>query len=384
MPIGARREYLKAIWERYRNAGKSQKRHILDEFCANCGYSRKYAIRILNGRTSNRIHRSGPKPSYLDCLVDLEQIWDLMGQINSKKMKAAMPLWLPYLGVTDRVRDLLLRISPSTIDRLLRPLRTRVLGKGLSTTRSVGWVKSKIPIKLLDGEVRIPGYMEADTVAHCGNSIAGEYANSLTMTDLFSSWTEVRASWTKNSKGLVQQGRSIEEKIPFTLVGVASDNGSEFMNSVFYSWLRQREVPVNFVRRRAYKKNDNAHVEQKNWTHVRQLFGYERLDDERLVPLMNEIYQAYWCPLWNLFTPVMKLQAKERFGGSIKKYYDQPKTPAQRLLECPLVSDADKAKIKEMLSSKNPVDLKRRLDQKLKEFFELVDERVRQRRLTGS
>lgn len=132
------------------------------------------------------------------------------------------------------------------------------------------------------------------------------------------------------------------------------------------------------------QKNDNAHVEQKNWTHVRELFGYERFDDPKLVPMMNEIYQAYWCPLQNYFTPSMKLIAKERIGGAIKKHYDKPKTPAQRLLDCSLVPNSDKARIGTEIHSRNPIDLKNRLDQKLKEFFQCVDEIKRSQRNTGS
>lgn len=384
MPIAARRAYLEAIWSRYRNARKSAKKHILDEFCATCGYSRKHAIRILNRPLGSREKRPGPQPKYLEALPALRELWMLMGQICSKKMRAALPLWLPFYKASDRVAALLLRMSASTIDRLLKAHRERVRGKGLSTTRSAGWVKAKIPLKLLEGEVKVPGYMEMDTVAHCGNSTAGEYVNSLTATDLFSGWTELRATWTKQAEGIVGAGKKIEERLPFAMVGVASDNGSEFLNDDFYQWLTKREAPVNFVRRRPYKKNDNAHVEQKNWTHVRQLFGYERFEDPELAVMMNEIYQAYWCPLWNLFTPVLKLKAKERIGGQIRKHYDEPKTPAQRLLESPLVPHADKARIMAMLACKNPIDLKRRLDQRLKEFFEIVDKKKRERRSTGS
>ena len=381
MPIELHRAYLDEIKERYRNGAKKQKTKILDEFCAVCGYERKYATRILNGSRQSRRRRPGPQSRYLEALPALRELWDLMGQICSKKMRAAMPLWLPFYGASDRINKILLAISPSTIDRLLRAHRAP-LRKGMSSTRPSSWVKSKIPLKLLDGEAKVPGYMEVDTVVHCGNSMAGEYANSLTMTDLYSGWTELRASWTKESSRIVEQARKAEERLPFDLVGVASDNGTEFLNSEFYAWLRDRDAPINFVRRRPYKKNDNAHVEQKNWTHVRQLFGYERFDSPELAPVMNEIYQAYWCPLWNLFTPVMKLKAKERVGGSVKKHYDDPKTPAQRLLECPLVPRESKAKIMAMMAGKNPIDLKRRLDAKLKEFFRLVDER--KRRSSGS
>lgn len=383
MPIEIRRAYLSEIRLRYKNSTKKQKTLILNEFCLNCRYNRKYAIRILKGEITPHTKRPGPKPRYSEALPALKELWMLMGQMCSKKMKAALRLWLPFYKPTKRVEELLLRMSAATIDRLLRPVRAP-LGKGLSTTRPAAALKSKIPIKLLDGDVTMPGYLESDTVAHCGSSVAGEYANSLTVTDLFSGWTENRAMFAKSSEQVVGKVTEIEGKLPFAIIGFASDNGSEFINEELHRYLTQRQAPINFVRRRAYKKNDNAHVEQKNYTHVRQLFGYERLEDKELVGMMNEIYRAYWNPLLNFFTPVMKLNKKERIGGRIKKSYDSPRTPYQRLMESPFVPLADKAKLSDAYRTKNPIYLRQQLDLKLKEFFEKVDEAKVQRRTTGS
>lgn len=383
MPIEMRRAYLSEIRLRYRNSTKKEKTQILNEFCQICHYSRKYAIRILKGEITPRSQRPGPKPRYREVLDSLKELWLLMGQMCSKKMKAALPLWLPFYRTTERTKELLLKMSASTIDRLLRPVRTP-LGKGLGTTRPNAALKAKIPIKLLDHDVTMPGYIESDTVAHCGNTTAGEYVNSLTMTDLFSGWTDNRAVFGKHAETIVAKVQAIEERLPFSLIGFASDNGSEFINEELHRYLKRRPAPVNFVRRRAYRKNDNAHVEQKNWTHVRQLFGYERLEDKELVGLMNEIYQAYWNPLLNFFTPVMKLQSKERIGGRIRKRYDQPKTPYQRLMDSPFVPKEEKAKLHDAYRTKNPIYLRRELDIKLKEFFKLVDQYKVQRRTTGS
>jgi hypothetical protein len=305
----------------------------------------------------------------------------MMDQVCSKKLKLALPLWLPHYPVQNFVKELLLKISPSTIDRILKPTR-EPLRKGLSTTRA-SLIKSRIPLKLLEGDVTIPGYVEADTVAHCGNSIAGEYANSLTVTDLCSGWTENRAAWTKAAEGITEQFKDIEDRLPFDLIGVATDNGTEFLNDTLYNYMKLREAPINMVRRRPYKKNDNAHVEQKNWTHVRRLYGYDRFENEELIPLMNEIYRAYWNPLQNYFIPNMKLVSKERIGGRIKKKYDVPKTPAQRLLLNEYISTAQKAKIRETFESKNPIYLKKEMDKKLKIFFDKVDEYKRLKRITA-
>jgi len=300
----------------------------------------------------------------------------------SKKMVVAFVDWLPFYSAKDEVNRLLLQMSASTIDRLLRPYRSP-LQRGISATRP-SLIKNRIPLKLLDGDITMPGYMESDTVAHCGNSLSGDFGNTLTMTDLCSGWTENRAVWTKTADKMVSQMKDVEGRLPFPLIGVASDNGSEFLNELVLGYLRNREVPVNYVRRRPYKKNDNAHVEQKNWTHVRQLFGYDRIDDPILIPLMNEIYKAYWNPLQNYFTPVLKLKSKERIGGRVKKIYDTPKTPYKRLLENTYVQESEKSKMKDAYHTKNPIYLKKEMDKKLKEFFKLVDDIKIRNRSTGS
>jgi hypothetical protein len=202
--------------------------------------------------------------------------------------------------------------------------------------------KNKIPIKLLDADVTGPGFIEADTVAHCGTSMAGVFVNTLTMTDIFSGWTELRAVWGKQSDAVLDGIKTIEETLPFKIKGFASDNGNEFLNNDLWTYFTQRENKIEFVRRRPYKKNDNAHVEQKNWTHVRQLLGYDRLDQQWDVNYINDIYVNYWLILWNYFTPVMKLKSKTRIGGKIIKQYDEPKTPFERLLESPSLSQEEK------------------------------------------
>jgi hypothetical protein len=375
MPIELRRAYLDTIRARYKNALKKQKGAILSEFCVNCNYSRKYAIRILNGRIQPRVHKSGPKPVYGGIIAKhLAAIWEGTGRMCSKKLKAALPLWLPFCpGIDEPTRRLLSRISRSSIDRLLKSYRCRPKnGKGLTTTRP-SLFRHSIPIKLLDSEVRKPGYIEADTVAHCGNEIAGAYAHSLTMTDLASGWTENRTIWTKDSGAVVDRIAEIEKRLPFPVFGFACDNGTEFLNEKLYFHWTKRENPVDFVRRRPYRKNDSAHVEQKNYTHVRQLFGYERFNHGELVPLMNDIYQNYWNPLWNFFTPVMKLKTKERVGSKIKKTYDEPQTPYQRLLASPHLTTEQKDNLRKRIEGLNPFELKRNLDLKLKLFFDMVD-----------
>lgn len=373
MTIELKRSYLNSIRTRYRNSTKKQKTKILDEFCATTKLSRKHAIRALNGQVKLKLIKPGRKAKYggAEFQFHLVELWELMGRINSKKMKAAIPLWLPfYKDVQPYINALLLEVSSATIDRLLKPYKSKKQ-RGLSSTRP-SLIKNKIPLKLLDGEVDYPGFIEADTVAHCGESLSGEFISTLTMTDLMSSWTENRALWTKTREQVVKQMKRVESRLPFMMVGLAVDNGSEFLNHDLHDYLTKRQAPLSFVRRRPYKKNDNAHVEQKNYTHVRQIMGYERFDDPKLVGMMNEIYQAYFNPLQNFFIPSQKLKSKEREGAKIRKKFESPKTPYQRLMESTYLSKLQKKKLKEQYKQKNPIFLSTQLKIKLKELHEYV------------
>lgn len=377
MSIEARREYRERIFKRYRNSNRYEKKLILDEFCEVCGYSRKYAIRLLTGKSVPRSQRPGPRRKYGDDVVwHLTTLWKLMNEICSKNMRAAIPLWLPFYddpSCTKEIRALLLKVSPATIDRLLKPSRTKNALRGLSATKR-SWLKNKIPIELLHSAILEPGFIEADTVAHCGTSLQGEFVYSLTMTDLYSGWTENRACLGKHQNAVLSQIRSIERTLPFPMKGFACDNGTEFLNEDVYRYFKSRQkTPIHFVRRRPYKKNDAAHVEQKNFTHVRQIFGYERLEDAAFVMIMNEIYQAYWNPILNYFTPTLKLVQKTREGSRIKKTYAVPQTPADRLIESPAVSQSLKCRLIEHRKHLNPIRLKQELEKKLKTFYQLVE-----------
>jgi hypothetical protein len=279
MVLQTRREYLEAIRNRYRKACRKEKSIILGEFCANCGYNRKYAIRLLRKKSSSAPNRKpGPAFRYDKdlLLVPLKRIWFATDQMCSKKLKAAIPLWLPFYAeeheaLSLQVEQKLLEMSPATIDRLLKPVRA-LYKKGRCSTKPGTLLKNQIPIKTHNWDVTRPGYFEADTVAHCGNSTAGDFAFSLTFTDIFSGWTENRAVWGKGSQGVLLQIRNIEERIAFPILGFDCDNGSEFLNHHLVRYFTDRpKAPVQFTRSRPYRKNDNAFVEQKNWTHVRQL-----------------------------------------------------------------------------------------------------------------
>lgn len=372
-----KKEARKAILETYRDGyrraqSRVQKSKILDDYCFISQYSRKHAIKILNGQiTPLHKKKTGPRRKYsLELGYIIYSLWIDMGKPCSKRMKPAIALWLPFMKeVSKENQELLLSISPSTIDRLLKGFRKK---RGISTTRASTF-KNRIPIKLLDGHVKEPGHIEADTVAHCGTSLFGAFASTLTTTDLYSGWTENRAVWTRCSDRMVRAISSTMNSAPFEIKTWSTDNGTEFLNHEVVDHISKKDILV--YRRRPYKKNDAAHVEQKNYTHVRQVFGYHRIEDRDLVVMMNEIYSAYWNPLQNLFMPMMKLKEKTRYGGRIIKRYDEPKTPYERLLNSGTLSKQEVKSLKGKMLGKNPFLLKKEFERRLKEFMIIVERR---------
>ena len=282
-----RRAYLEAIHRRYRRASRAQKQLILDEFCAVCALNRKYAIRLLaqplrRGRPRKRPGRRA-RYAHPQLLELLRRIWLACDQPCSKRLRAAIGLWLPHYErefgpLEPHVRVMAEQVSAASIDRLLKPVRAQTPRKGLAGTKPGSLLKTQIPIRTEHWDATVPGFVEADTVAHCGDSLAGNFAWSLTLTDIMSGWTEVRATWNKGAAGVLEQIRHIESRLPFRLRGFDCDNGSEFLNHHLVRYFTKRKTPVGFTRSRPYRKNDNAHVEQKNWSAVRQLLGYQRIE----------------------------------------------------------------------------------------------------------
>ena len=288
-------------------------------------------------------------------------------------MKAALPDWLPtyYKECPAHLKAQLTRMSATTLNRYLREIRQAIAPlKGLSTTSPARHMKNKVPINTLDSKVKMPGYTQSDTVAHCGANAQGPFISSLTVTDIYTTWTECRAMLTKKGLEVKKQLSSIKRGLPFKLLGMNSDSGSEFLNKEVHQFTVHANI--NFTCSRPYKKNDNCYVEQKNFTHVRELFGYERLDRPELIDLMNDIYMNYWCPLQNFFLPTFKLKEKLRIGSKIKKKYDEPKTPYKRVIESGVLKNHEIEALQIRKAQLNPFELKRELEMKLKEFFEMV------------
>jgi hypothetical protein len=288
-------------------------------------------------------------------------------------LKALLPEWLSfYQNEYERLdlttRDNLLQISKNSIDRLLCPTRKKYGGHGRSGTRPGTQLLHQIPIKTSHWDVSEPGFMQADTVAHGGDSMQGDFVYSLTLTDILSGWTENRATWNKGAHGVLEQIKDIEQVLPFAIQGFHSDNGSEFLNHHLYRYYVKRKEPIEMTRGRPRHGNDQAHVEQKNWTHVRLLLGFGRIDNPDLVPHINELYRAS-ALFNNFFCTNLKLVEKTKVGSRYKRKYDEPKTPYQRLLESEHVNEAQKTHLTEIYCNLNPFKLKKLVDHKQRQIF---------------
>jgi hypothetical protein len=249
--------------------------------------------------------------------------------------------------------------------------RTKFPQRGLSTTKPGSLLKKHIPVKTEQWNETIPGFLEVDTVAHCGTSTAGMFAYTINSVDIATQWNEQRAVWGKGERGVMDAIKNIEISLPFELKGFDCDNGSEFLNWHLYRYFVQRDKPVSFTRSRPYRKNDNAHIEGKNWTHVRQYIGYERFDKSELVEHLNDLYTSEWRLFFNFFIASVKLIEKVRVGSKINKKYDPPKTPFQRVLESTEISETQKIQLQDVYNHLNPFRLQQKMMKKINAIMNL-------------
>jgi hypothetical protein len=377
----SKEEYFEVLHKRYKEASRREKTVIINECCAVCGYHRKHAIRRLRGYkrfTKPKKKRKG-KPSVYNqeaIIRPLKQIWLTANLPCSKRLKAILPVWLlkyiEHFGpLAEDVVRALLTISPATMDRILKPVRIRYQKRGKSTTKPGTLLRKQIPINTNQWDESRPGFLEADTVAHCGDTVMGTFAYTVNFTDIATGWTEQRAVWGKGERGVLAQIDDVEKMLPFPLLGFDADNGSEFLNYHLVRHFTQRKQPVNFTRSRAYHKDDNAHIEQKNWTHVRQWLGYQRLDNPKVVPLMNDLYRNEWRLFHNFLLPSVKLIEKERIGSKTIKKHDDPKTPYQRIMESEYIPKSTKDALTKQLEFLNPFELRNIMEMKLKKITRL-------------
>lgn len=369
-----RAEHIKRIQERYRNSDKQTKSAILTEFCLTWGVERKYAIKLLQGKRGLPGKKTGRKAIYEERLIEHVMIlWNSMERIHPLRMKAVLPLWLPFYRhreFDDTLREQISQMSASTLGRFIKRGRKQL--RGISLTKRSKFFKYRIPLTNFNEKIVNIGHMSADTVAHCGDNIAGSFVWSLTVTDRITGWTNNRAMPDKSGMSVKKAMFSIEHELPFLMKSIQTDCGNEFLNYTMMRYFGNRPHPVIMSRSRPYHKNDNARAEQKNYTHVRELFGYERIGDTTLCDYMNMIYRDYWNPLNNFFLPQMQAIKKERIGSRIKKIYDTPKTPFERLKLSGQVSEKVIAQYELKKKSINPFALKHGMDAKLHYFFRVL------------
>jgi hypothetical protein len=361
MEIQIKREVIIKLSKLYKQAGKKEKGNLLNELIRLTGYNRSYARRVLRKPSIQKQNRRKKASSYLCILVELQMLWKASNYCCGQLLVAALPQLLHVLKrdgnlvITEEQEKLLLQISSATIDRLLKPERNKLGIKGRSGTKPGTLLKSQIPVRIYTPwDERKPGFVELDLVAHCGDSLRGEYINTLDVVDLATGWSERHGLVGKGEYRTQQAFLALEKRFPFPIKGIDSDNGSEFINDHFLRLTRKRRM--TFTRCRPGRKNDQAHVEQKNYSTVRKIIGYKRLETEEQLRLLNNIY-VLLSDYLNFFIPTFKLEKKERIGAKIKRVYGKPKTPYQRTLEHPKITDETKQKLMGKYRSLNPVAL---------------------------
>lgn len=373
MSQSTRAEVLKKLRRRYQSAGLEHKRKLLDQAQELLGYHRKAAIRALRAKPVERGPRiiTGRPVEYEPgvLLPWLRPIWQATDYACGRRLVAMLPEWIPAYEQHERslpaeARDKLLSASGRTLDRLLEPLR--VSGAGRALTRPGSLLRHQIPIRGSVWEEGKAGWLEVDTVALCGGSVAGEFVWMVDGVDYATTWVELRAMWGRGQAGTLAALRDVEASLPFELLGLDSDNGGEFLNYHVLNWLQKRSRPVFMTRSRPYKKDDNAHVEQKNWTHIRQCFGYERHDNPEVVELINALAKGAYGKLLNYFHASLKLERKERASGQVKRIYGKAQTPLARVLASAEVTPQTKQRLEQEKAGLNPFALKQTVARSLK------------------
>jgi hypothetical protein len=379
MSLKSKRELLEVVRARYLKASKLEKQTMLDEFTSATGYHRKHAIRVLKNQIQVQNHPKRKTKTFKtiyrgEVVQALEQIWEIYGRICSKRLQPFLPEAIKVLERCQEItlskdtKELLLKISSASIDRCLRPVRIQS-PHGLSTTKPGSLLKSLISVRTFtEWDKERPGFMEIDLVAHCGNTTEGQYLNTLTCTDLCTGWTDVTALPHRSQEAVSEAIYLMRQRLPFPLLGIDSDNGSEFINDLLYRYCLDEKI--TYTRSRPYQKNDQAHVEQKNWSVVRHTVGYDRWETAQELALLESIYDDLRLYI-NFFQPSFKLIAKEHIGQQTLKRYDTAKTPYQRVLEHEDIPLPAKARLINLYVQLNPAQLRRQIDLKTAKLWKI-------------
>jgi hypothetical protein len=380
MTLKSVKEYAAAIRERYQNEDKVEKGKILDEFVKVTGYHRKAATRLLCKVPGVAQGHLGRPSRYRDIVSPLRTIWEASDRLCSRRLQPFIPEMITVLRrknelpINAETEAKLRMLSASTIDRMLQPYRNKGGRKSPGTTQSGDLLKNLIPIRTFaDWKENKAGFMEIDLVAHCGESTSGFYLNTLSAVDIASGWFECAPVWGKGQERVGAAVHRIKQQVPFDLLGIDSDNGSEFINQSLYSYCQKKKI--TFTRSRAYKKNDNCHVEQKNGNVIRRVVGYERYSSKGAYQNLESLYYTLRLYL-NFFQPTMKLLSKSRHGAKVHKVYDQAQTPYRRLLKQGVLTSQKQAELASIYNGLNPILLLTHIKLNLEHLWKLSDHSI--------
>jgi hypothetical protein len=381
MDMRSREQYLKALLGRYLRVRKRGKSTLLDEYCRNTGMARKSVLRkiagLLKGESPPRKQRRSVygRPVRLA----LETLWEIFDRPCGQRLKPLVEeemerlRSLGELKIDEKTAGQLQRVSSATIDRLLTAKKTEWIAQRRYGRVGGNLIAKKIPLKMTDWDLGQVGFLEMDLVLHCGASTAGEYAHSLSALEIGSAWWEGEAVMGRAQSRIFEAIKKIRARTPFTWRGIDSDNDNAFINDQLYRYTQKEELA--FTRSRPYRKNDNAYIEQKNFTHVRRPLGYLRYDTPAELDLINDLYGNELRLYKNFFQPVMRLERKERIEGKTRRRYAKPKTPYRILRESGQLPPEALKKLDDLYHNLNPADLKRRIDQKLKKLYTLYEKK---------
>lgn len=374
----ATREYLVRMRERYVTADRATKSQLLDEVCEVTGYHRKSVTRRFGRAAAGSPRRRGRPVQYGPTVVGaLRRLWVAAGYPWSVRLRALLPAWLPWATrhwrLSAAVVERLGTMSPRQMDRCLQRFKRDLRKRQYGRTKPGTLLKHHIPLKTDRWEVTVPGYTEIDLVAHSGDRADGEFIHSLNLTDIHTAWVETQAVMGKSQQHVQAALEQMRQVLPFRLQGIDSDNGSEFINHHLHRYCTTHAI--QFTRGRPYKKDDNAHIEQKNWTHVRRLLGYVRYDSPAALAAMNALY-ADLRLLQNFYLPSVKLIEKRRVGARVRRVYDVPQTPLDRLAASTGVARRRVRALQQMRVQLDPIALATRIDTALEAIYRLANQRV--------
>jgi hypothetical protein len=371
MDFHSRRQYLMGLRETYLKATKKEKTRILNEYTKNTRHNRKYVIAMLNADdawANNGARKPMPKRYGPEINAPLVKVWGIFDFPCGQRLKPCITDELERLrvfgeiNISDKTAAQLKQMSSATIDRRLKVPRQAERRRRFSTTRPGSLLKKKIPIRLTDWDTQKIGFLEVDLVAHCGSSTRGEFLNTVSLTEIATGWWEGEAIMGKGQKNTLEALKLMRQRTLFKWLGLDSDNGGEFINYPLSDYCHEEKII--FTRSRENKKNDNAYVEQKNWTHVRKVLGYFRYDTSMEQAIINSLYRNELRLYKNFFQPVMKLAEKVRIGSKRHRKYEPAKTPFKRLIESDQIDEATKIELKAVYRKLNPAALKRAIEKK--------------------